>query len=83
MTEIQRMKLIQEDHDARQHSNGASDGFRGNQYTKVVVGENHQVPDFELEIVRSGKPGNQNAKKRIGEIHQIVSNDPEPVRQTI
>lgn len=38
------MKLIQEEHDARQHSVGASDGFRGNQYTKVVSGENDQLP---------------------------------------
>lgn len=76
MTEIQRMKLIQEEHDARQHSNGASDGFRGNQYTKVVVGENHQVPEFELEIVRSGKPGKEGTTRpTIAREHGITENE--------
>ena len=59
MTELQRMKLIQEEHDARQHTVGASDGFRGNQYSKVVSGQIGQLALDEPEIVRNGKPGKE------------------------
>lgn len=57
------MKLIQEEHDARQHTVGASDGFRGNQYSKVVSGQIGQLALDEPEIVRNGKPGKENTTR--------------------
>ena len=64
MNELQRMKLIQEEYEARKHTVGAADGFRGNQYTKVVGGEiSHQptadkTPKVRKEIAEehTGKP---------------------------
>lgn len=78
MTEIQKMKLIQEEHDARQHTNGASDGFRGNQYKKVVVGENPQVPeDYSLE---TAKRAGQATRYEVAKEHGIT---PDQVRSSV
>lgn len=66
MTPMQKEKLIQEEHDARQHSVGASDGFRGNQYTKVVSGEIHHLA--------SENPKANKIRKEIAEEHNITEN---------
>lgn len=63
MTSIQRDKLIQEEHDARQHSLGASDGFRGNQYVKVLSGENVHLANEA--------PGRNKTRSIIAEEHNI------------
>ena len=47
MNEIQKAKLLQEEYEARKHTVGAADGFRGNQYTKVVGEENLHLPKVD------------------------------------
>ena len=53
--ELDQMKLVQEEHDARQKSWG---GDRGNQYT-VASGENHHLPNSEPQAVRKGVEGKE------------------------
>ena len=57
MTELQKIKLIQEEHDARQKTIG---GQLGNQNAKKQIGQNGQVVSDEPELVRNGKPGKEN-----------------------
>lgn len=53
MTELQRAKLIQEEYEARKHTVGAADGFRGNQHTKVVSEEIHHLPNDKTPKLRA------------------------------
>lgn len=66
MTPMQKAKLIQEEHDAKQHSVGAADGFRGNQYTKVVSGEIHHLANEN--------PKANKIRKEIAKEHSITEN---------
>ena len=60
MTELQRMKLIQEEHDARQKSVGAP---IGNKNAQKQFGQIGQIKSDEPELVRNGKPGKENTTR--------------------
>ncbi len=47
LTPQQKKYLVGERYNAEKKANGASDGFRGNQYDKVVHGQNDHVPKIE------------------------------------
>ena len=53
MNDLQRAKLIQEEYDARKRTIGAADGFRGNQYKKVVSEENLHLPNEKAPKLRT------------------------------
>lgn len=73
MNEFQRMKLIQEEHDARQKTSG---GQLGNQNAKKRVGEIHQLDSDEPEVVRNGKPGKENTTRpTIAKEHGITEGE--------
>ena len=55
VTPAQREYLIKEEHDALVKTHGAADGFRGNQYTKVVIGQNDQLPKQDGEMFQARK----------------------------
>lgn len=75
MSELQRMKLIQEEYEARRRTIGAEDGFRGNQHTKVVSGENRHLADTP-EIVRTGTPGKiHKTRPTIAKEHNITESE--------
>ena len=48
LTPIQKRVLVGERYNAEKMSNGAHDGFRGNQYTNLVVGQNSPVPSTHV-----------------------------------
>lgn len=48
LTPIQKRVLVGERYNAEKMSNGAHDGFRGNQYTNLVVGQNSPVPSTRV-----------------------------------
>ena len=55
MTPAQRDYLLKEEHDALVKTHGAADGFRGNQYVKVVNGQNGQLPNSSGEMFQARK----------------------------
>ena len=55
VTPAQRDYLLKEEHDALVKTHGAADGFRGNQYVKVVNGQNDQLPNSSGEIFQARK----------------------------
>lgn len=55
MTPAQRDYLLKEEHDALVKTHGATDGFRGNQYVKVVNGQNDQLPNSSGEMFQARK----------------------------
>lgn len=55
MTPAQRDYLLKEEHDALVKTHGAADGFRGNQYVKVVNGQNDQLPNSSGEMFQARK----------------------------
>lgn len=91
MTELQRIKLLQEEHDARQHS----EKFKGNQYVKVGGGEilQHHVSEAEhkknktrAEIAEEHHitPGAVKAAVEIGRgIDRAAEVDPEFKREVL
>lgn len=56
MSEIQRMKLIQEEHDARQKTSG---GQVGNKNAQKQGGEIHHLVSDEPEVVKRGSEGKE------------------------
>ena len=56
MTELQRMKLIQEEHDARQKTVG---GQAGNENAKKQSDEIHHFVSDEPQTIRNGSPGKE------------------------
>lgn len=44
LTSEQRLRLIGQMQEARKQSRGSADGFRGNQYTELVKGQNEPLP---------------------------------------
>lgn len=60
MTELQRIKLIQEEYEARQKTSG---GQIGNKNAEKQVGQKGQVVSDEPEIIRNGKPGKENTTR--------------------
>jgi len=57
MTELQRMKLIQEEHDARQKTQGTN-----NQYVQAKKSESDEIHHFqsdEPQTIRNGSPGKE------------------------
>jgi len=72
MTEMQRMKLIQEEHDARQHS----EKFKGNQYVKVGGGENLHHQNDAPETVHQGSLGKElKTRPTIAKEHGITEGE--------
>lgn len=55
VTPAQKDYLLKEEHDALVKTHGAADGFRGNQYTKVVIGENRQLPNNKSDMFQARK----------------------------
>lgn len=55
VTPAQRDYLLKEEHDALVKTHGAADGFRGNQYVKVVNGQNDQLPNSSGEMFQARK----------------------------
>ena len=55
VTPAQRDYLLKEEHDALVKTHGAADGFRGNQYVKVVNGQNGQLPNGSGEMFQARK----------------------------
>lgn len=55
VTPAQRDYLLKEEHDALVKTHGATDGFRGNQYVKVVNGQNDQLPNSSGEMFQARK----------------------------
>lgn len=67
INELTFAKLIQEEHDALMRTHGASDGFRGNQYLKVVSGENNHLP--------KDKTSSFQARKVVADIHGMKESE--------
>jgi hypothetical protein len=53
LTLTQKRLLIGDQYEAERMAHGASDGFRGNQHSKVVMGQNGPLPDFPAHITRA------------------------------
>lgn len=58
--------MIKEEHDALVRTHGASDGFRGNQYIKVVNGQNDHLPKSDKSF---------QARKVVADTHGIKETD--------
>lgn len=52
LTPEQMSYLIGKRYEAEKHTNGASDGFRGNQHTDVVRGKNYPVPTSHATAIK-------------------------------
>lgn len=73
MTELQRMKLIQEEHDARQRASGFQ---KGHPQYKPYGGEIHHHTTDDPEIVRHGAPGKQmKTRPTIAKEHNISESE--------
>ena len=51
LTDEQKPYLIGKEYEAMKKTNGASDGFRGNQHAKVVGNQNEYLPAKTKDIV--------------------------------
>ena len=73
MTEIQRMKLIQEEYEARQKSQGAQ---VGNRNAQKQSGEIHHFESDSIERVKQGRPDNElKTRPTIAKEHGITENE--------
>lgn len=73
MTELQRFKLIQEEHDARQKTIGAQDG---NKNAQKQSGEIHHFVSGEPEVVKRGSEGKElKTRPTIAKEHGITENE--------
>ncbi len=58
LTPEQKKYLIGKQYSSEKASHGASDGFRGNQYTNLVSGQNDHLPDLQRSRERIAKENN-------------------------
>ena len=73
MTELQRMKLIQEEHDARQKTSG---GQVGNKNAQKQGGEIHHLVSDEPEVVKHGSEGKElKTRPTIAKEHGITESE--------
>ncbi len=72
ITQAQRDYLLKEEHDALVKTHGAADGFRGNQYVKVVNGQNGQLPNQPGEMFQARKAVSKEHGIKESEVRRAV-----------
>ena len=74
LTPEQLSYLIGKRYEAEKHTNGASDGFRGNQHVDVVRGKNYPVPTSHATAIRIADENGISEKsvRLFGEYHKLM-----------